>query len=73
MDHSDYGATIDKIISSGAEVVFNTIVPPGLVPFLEQLYKVGFHVIYQRTGVYKFKIVIQFNYFHIYMYYLIQR
>src|SRR5262249_50586878 len=42
MDHSDYGATIEKIISSGAEVVFNTIVPPGLVPFLEQLYKSGF-------------------------------
>src|SRR5689334_1316768 len=42
MDHSDYRATIEKIISSDAEVVFNTIVPPGLVPFLEQLYKSGF-------------------------------
>ena len=29
-------------MSSGAEVVFNTIVPPGLAPFLEQLYKAGF-------------------------------
>src|ERR1700755_2308830 len=30
LDHADYGATIDAIISSGAEVVFNTIVPPGV-------------------------------------------
>ena len=29
-------------MSSGAEVVFNTIVPPGLTPFLEQLYDAGF-------------------------------
>ena len=43
LDHTDYGKTIDKIMSSGAEVVFNTIVPPGLTPFLEQLYDVGLH------------------------------
>jgi branched-chain amino acid transport system substrate-binding protein len=42
LDHSDYTATINKIASSGAEVVFNTIVPPGLTPFLEQLYDSGF-------------------------------
>jgi ABC-type branched-subunit amino acid transport system substrate-binding protein len=42
LDHSDYSATIAKIGSSGAEVVFNTIVPPGLTPFLEQLYSSGF-------------------------------
>ena len=42
LDHTDYGATIDKIMSRGAEVVFNTIVPPGLAPFLEQLHKSGF-------------------------------
>ncbi len=42
LDHTDYRETIDKIISSGAEVVFNTIVPPGLTPFLEQLYDSGF-------------------------------
>ena len=29
-------------MSSGAEVVFNTIVPPGLAPFLEQLHNAGF-------------------------------
>jgi ABC-type branched-subunit amino acid transport system substrate-binding protein len=42
LDHTDYSKTVHKIMSSGAEVVFNTIVPPGLTPFLEQLYKAGF-------------------------------
>jgi ABC-type branched-subunit amino acid transport system substrate-binding protein len=42
LDHTDYGSTVGKIASSGAEVVFNTIVPPGLGPFLEQLYGSGF-------------------------------
>ena len=42
LDHTDYRQTIDKIMSSGTQVVFNTTVPPGLAPFLEQLYKAGF-------------------------------
>jgi ABC-type branched-subunit amino acid transport system substrate-binding protein len=42
LDHADYSKTIEKIISCGAEVVFNTIVPPGLMPLLEQLYNSGF-------------------------------
>src|SRR3954468_8161527 len=42
LDHEDYGDMVDRIIESGAEVVFNTIVPPGLTPFLEQLYDSGF-------------------------------
>jgi ABC-type branched-subunit amino acid transport system substrate-binding protein len=42
LDHMDYGETVDKIMSSGAEVVFNTIVPPGLTPFLERLHDAGF-------------------------------
>jgi ABC-type branched-subunit amino acid transport system substrate-binding protein len=42
LDHTNYGQTIDAITSSGAEVVFNTIVPPGLTPFLEALYESGF-------------------------------
>ena len=29
-------------MSSGAEVVFNTIVPPGLTPFMQQLHDAGF-------------------------------
>ncbi len=42
LDHSDYRGTIERIASSGAEVVFNTTVPPGVAPFLEQLYDSGF-------------------------------
>jgi len=42
LDHTDYGKTVDKIISSGAEAVFNTTVPPGVAPFLEQLHTAGF-------------------------------
>jgi len=42
LDHADYGATIEKIMSSGTEIVFNMTVPPGVVPFLEQLHDAGF-------------------------------
>src|SRR3954451_13464393 len=42
LDHTDYARTVERIMSSGAEVVFNTIVPPGLTPFLEQLHDAGF-------------------------------
>jgi ABC-type branched-subunit amino acid transport system substrate-binding protein len=42
LDHADYGQTIERILASGAEVVFNTTVPPGLTPFLAQLYESGF-------------------------------
>src|SRR5215212_5853187 len=37
VDHTDYRRTVARIVSSGAEVVFNTTVPPGLGAFLEQL------------------------------------
>ncbi len=42
LDHGDYRHTVDKIMSSGAQVVFNTIVPPGVTPFLAQLHDAGF-------------------------------
>jgi ABC-type branched-subunit amino acid transport system substrate-binding protein len=42
LDHADYRETVRKIESSGAEVVFNTTVPPGVSPFLEQLHNSGF-------------------------------
>src|SRR5436305_7541502 len=42
LDHADYRATIEKIMSGGTEVVFNMTVPPGVAPFLEQLYDAGF-------------------------------
>jgi ABC-type branched-subunit amino acid transport system substrate-binding protein len=43
LDHADYSETVERIMSSGTEVVFNTIVPPGLTPFLQELYDAGFH------------------------------
>jgi branched-chain amino acid transport system substrate-binding protein len=42
LDHMDYRATVAKINDSGADAVFNTIVPPGLTPFLQELYDSGF-------------------------------
>src|SRR5438874_11325738 len=42
LDHTDYAATVERIVSSGADVVFNTIVPPGVGPFFQQLYDSGF-------------------------------
>ena len=42
LDHTDYRATVERITSSGADVVFNTIVPPGVAPFFEQLHDSGF-------------------------------
>jgi ABC-type branched-subunit amino acid transport system substrate-binding protein len=42
LDHTDYRDTVRKIELSGAEVVFNTTVPPGVTPFLEQLHESGF-------------------------------
>jgi urea transport system substrate-binding protein len=42
LDHEDYRATVDRITSTGADVVFNTTVPPGVMPFLEQLHDSGF-------------------------------
>src|SRR6266542_457986 len=42
LDHTDYRRTVEKIMASGTQVVFNTTVPPGFAPFLEQLYNAGF-------------------------------
>src|SRR5213080_4111990 len=42
LDHTDYAATVERITASGADAVFNTIVPPGLTPFFEELYDSGF-------------------------------
>jgi ABC-type branched-subunit amino acid transport system substrate-binding protein len=42
LDHADYRQTVERIVSSGADVVFNMTVPPGFVSFFEQLYKSGY-------------------------------
>ena len=47
MDHLDYTAVVADIMATEADVVFNTIVPPGLTPFLDELYRAGFQ---QRGG-----------------------
>jgi branched-chain amino acid transport system substrate-binding protein len=43
LDHADYHATVGRISATGAEVVFNTTVPPGVASFLGQLHESGFH------------------------------
>ena len=42
IDHADWGETVERINSTGADVVFNTTVPPGCFPFLEALSESGF-------------------------------
>jgi len=42
LDHADYRGTVERIMSSGTEVVFNTTVPPGFAPFLAQLHDAGY-------------------------------
>jgi branched-chain amino acid transport system substrate-binding protein len=42
VEHADYSETVRKIMDSDTQVVFNTTVPPGLAPFLQQLYEAGF-------------------------------
>jgi len=47
LDHMDYRDTVARITASGADVVFNTIVPPAVAPFLAELHASGFK---QRGG-----------------------
>ena len=42
LDHMDYRDTVERIVASGADAVFNTIVPPGVTPFFGELYDAGF-------------------------------
>jgi urea transport system substrate-binding protein len=42
LDHTDYRDTVERVVASGADAVFNTIVPPGVTPFFEQLHESGF-------------------------------
>src|SRR5262249_20296295 len=43
LDQMEYREVVRRITANGADIVFNTIVPPGLTPFFEELYKSGFH------------------------------
>jgi len=42
MAHTDFRETVARIMASGADVVFNTIVPPGVGPFFQLLHDAGF-------------------------------
>lgn len=42
LDQIDFSATVNRIISNKVEVVFNTVIPPGVGPFFKQLYEAGF-------------------------------
>lgn len=42
IDHADWGATVERINASGADVVFNTTVPPGCFAFFAALSESGF-------------------------------
>jgi len=42
LDQIEYGATVKRIMDEKIDVVFNTVIPPGLGPFIKQLYEAGF-------------------------------
>jgi branched-chain amino acid transport system substrate-binding protein len=42
LDQVEYSATVNKIMTSNVNVVFNTVIPPGVGPFIKQLYEAGF-------------------------------
>jgi ABC-type branched-subunit amino acid transport system substrate-binding protein len=46
LDQPEYSATISKIGNGKVDCVFNTVIPPGLQPFMKQLYESGF----QKNG-----------------------
>lgn len=42
LDQTDYGTLVQKIMNSDTQIVFTTIIPPGIAPFLQQLHTAGF-------------------------------
>jgi ABC-type branched-subunit amino acid transport system substrate-binding protein len=46
LDQAEYSATIGKIRDGKVDCVFNTVIPPGLQPFMKQLHESGF----QKNG-----------------------
>jgi hypothetical protein len=38
MEHADDGAPLERVAATGADVGFNTTVPPGVAPFLARLH-----------------------------------
>ncbi len=42
LDQVEYSATVNKIMTNKVDVVFNTVIPPGLAPFIKQVSEAGF-------------------------------
>ena len=42
LDQVEYSATVNKIMTNNVNVVFNTVIPPGVGPFIKQLHEAGF-------------------------------
>ena len=42
LDQVEYSATVNKVMTNNVDVVFNTVIPPGVGPFIKQLYEAGF-------------------------------
>jgi branched-chain amino acid transport system substrate-binding protein len=42
MDHMTFDDVVGRIMDSGADCVFNTVVPPGVTPLLDGLHAAGF-------------------------------
>jgi branched-chain amino acid transport system substrate-binding protein len=42
LDQVEYSATVNKIMTNNVDVVFTTVIPPGVGPFFKQLYESGF-------------------------------
>ena len=42
LNQVEYSATVNKIMNEKIDVVFNTVIPPGVGPFIKQLYESGF-------------------------------
>ncbi|RWG06111.1 substrate-binding protein [Mesorhizobium sp.] len=42
LDQVDFSATVNGIISNKVDVIFNTVIAPGVGPFFKQLYEAGF-------------------------------
>lgn len=65
LDQIDFSSTVSRIISNKVDVVFNTIVPPGVSPFFKQLYEAGFSKNGGRLGcVYYDENTLEMNQAH---------
>ncbi|MGY8663839.1 substrate-binding protein [Bradyrhizobium sp. UFLA05-109] len=42
LDQVDFSATVNGIISNKVDVIFNTVIPPGVGPLFKQLYQAGY-------------------------------